>query len=169
MLNIFLYYTPPKFYPVNLQHSSCKLAFSIRVENNRFSTWSDGFVKKGFGWEIRKTIFNYAHFLDKSMMVHLYGHRSKFPKLWCISVPEDCFSLYRTLQHLWVSRLRIWVFLLWGKYHMKYSCLLLHPIVVFAVLNVPFNNSSVILLNKISVKIFQPADLKFPFWNHLQW
>ena len=56
---------------------------------------------------------------------------------------------------------------------MKYSCLLFHPIVVFVVLNVPFNNSSVILLNKISIKIFhsacKPADLEIPFWNYLQW
>ena len=33
MLNIFMYYTPPQFYPVNLQNSSCKHVFSIRVEN----------------------------------------------------------------------------------------------------------------------------------------
>ena len=35
ILNIFMYYTPPQFfYPVNLQHSSCKLVFSIRVDNS---------------------------------------------------------------------------------------------------------------------------------------
>ena len=34
MLNIFMYYTPPQFYPVNLQHSRCKHMFSIREENS---------------------------------------------------------------------------------------------------------------------------------------
>ena len=34
MLNIFMYYTPPQFRPVDLQHSSCKHLFSIRVENS---------------------------------------------------------------------------------------------------------------------------------------
>ena len=35
MLNIFLCTTLfPKFYPVNLQHSSRKHVFSIRVENS---------------------------------------------------------------------------------------------------------------------------------------
>ena len=29
-----IYNTPPQFYLVNLQHFSCKHAFSIRVENN---------------------------------------------------------------------------------------------------------------------------------------
>ena len=35
MLNIFIYYTSPLFYPANLQHISCicKHAFSITVEN----------------------------------------------------------------------------------------------------------------------------------------
>ena len=33
MLNIHMYYTPP-FNPVNLQQSSCKGVFSIRVENS---------------------------------------------------------------------------------------------------------------------------------------
>ena len=28
-----MYYSPPNFYPVNLQHSSYKHVFSIRVEN----------------------------------------------------------------------------------------------------------------------------------------
>ena len=34
MLDIFIYYTPPNFYPVNMQHSSYKLVFSSRVENS---------------------------------------------------------------------------------------------------------------------------------------
>ena len=34
MLNIFMYYTPPQFYPVNLQPFTCKHVFSIRVENS---------------------------------------------------------------------------------------------------------------------------------------
>ena len=32
MLNIFMYYTPPKFLSINLQHSSHKHVFSIRTE-----------------------------------------------------------------------------------------------------------------------------------------
>ena len=36
MLNDLMYYTPPHFYPVNPQHSSCKHVhvFSMRVENS---------------------------------------------------------------------------------------------------------------------------------------
>ena len=29
-----MYYTPPFFYPAHLQHSSCKHAFSIKVQNS---------------------------------------------------------------------------------------------------------------------------------------
>ena len=29
-----MYYAPPQFFPVNLQHSSCMLIFSIRMGNN---------------------------------------------------------------------------------------------------------------------------------------
>ena len=32
-----IYYTSPHFYLVNLQHSRCKYAFSIRVENSVYS------------------------------------------------------------------------------------------------------------------------------------
>ena len=34
VLNIFMQYYPPQFYPANLQHFSCMYVFSIRVENS---------------------------------------------------------------------------------------------------------------------------------------
>ena len=50
MPNIFMYYTLSQFLSFNLQHSSCKLVFSISVENSvdsdRMASGSTVFSKK---------------------------------------------------------------------------------------------------------------------------
>ena len=47
MLNIFMATLIPNLYPVNLQHSSCKHVFSIRVENTGDPDKMVSFFKKG--------------------------------------------------------------------------------------------------------------------------